>query len=220
MYFLEKNRINLGWIISKILRLINRPALRNCIISKKAKVGTGSNLINVSIGKYSYTGKNVNAVNAIIGNFCSIASYCCIGGGDHAKDLISTSPVFVKGRNCFGVNLTLSDIKLQKAVKIGNDVWIGEKVFIIDGITIGDGAIIGANSVVTHDIPPYAIAAGCPARIIRYRFASSVINVLLASKWWNLDDDVFRNNSSIFEEPINMDILKDLSKICGVSAKS
>jgi len=57
----------------------------------------------------------------------------------------------------------------ERPVVIGNDVWIGDRVMILPGIQIGNGAIVGAGSVVTHSIPDYAIAAGNPARIIKYR---------------------------------------------------
>lgn len=67
---------------------------------------------------------------------------------------------------------------------IGNDVWLGNHVIVKDGITIGDGAIVGANSVVTHDVPPYAIVAGNPARIIRFRFPEDKIERLLKVQWW------------------------------------
>ena len=108
------------------------------------------------------------AVNATIGPYCSIASYCCIGGGAHPTNLLSSSPVFYKGRNAFGKHFSSCDFEEARPVEIGNDVWIGEKVFVIDGIKIGDGAVIGAHSVVTHDIPPYAVAVGSPARVFRY----------------------------------------------------
>jgi hypothetical protein len=68
---------------------------------------------------------------------------------------------------------------------IGNDVWIGTQAWIKDGVTIGDGAIIAAHAVVTHDVPPYAIVGGSPARIIRYRFPDAMIERLLAVRWWD-----------------------------------
>lgn len=78
---------------------------------------------------------------------------------------------------------------------IGNDVWIGNDVVLKGGIAIGDGAVIAANSVVTKDVPPYAIVAGVPAKIIRFRFDSNVIDELLRIKWWNYNySDLPDNN--------------------------
>jgi len=70
--------------------------------------------------------------------------------------------------------------------KIGNDVWIGGNVVILTGVSVGDGAIVGANSVVTKDIPPYAIVAGAPARVLRKRFDDETIDQLAKSSWWTL----------------------------------
>ena len=68
---------------------------------------------------------------------------------------------------------------------IGNDVWIGYEAVILSGITIGDGAMIGTRAVVTKDVPPYAIVAGNPAKIIKYRFDDKRIKELLEEKWWD-----------------------------------
>jgi hypothetical protein len=72
----------------------------------------------------------------------------------------------------------------SKKLIIGNDVWIGSNTTVMGGLTIGDGAVIAANAVVTHDVPPYALAAGVPAQIKKYRFEHSVIERLLAVRWW------------------------------------
>jgi len=70
---------------------------------------------------------------------------------------------------------------------IGNDVWIGAQAVIKAGVTIGDGAVIGGNSLVTKDVPPYAIVGGTPAKVIKYRFPEPIINALLELKWWEFD---------------------------------
>ena len=75
---------------------------------------------------------------------------------------------------------------IQKGdIVIGNDVWIGMDVRILHGVTIGDGAVIGAGAIVTNDIPPYAIVAGNPAKLIKYRFSQDIIDKLLKIQWWN-----------------------------------
>ncbi|WP_280177539.1 CatB-related O-acetyltransferase [Pseudohoeflea suaedae] len=67
---------------------------------------------------------------------------------------------------------------------IGNDVWIGYGAFIRSGVTVGDGAVIGGMANVIHDVPPYAIVVGNPARVVRYRFSEDIIELLLKTKWW------------------------------------
>lgn len=182
-------KVNFGFWVSKALRFLNRPALRDCRVSKRARVGTGSNLVNVKMGDYSYCGKNCSMLDTEIGSFCSIASYCAIGGAAHPVGNVSSSPVFLKGRNVFKENLGNLAAAESKTVVIGSDVWIGEAVFVKEGVKIGHGAVVGAHSVVTEDVAPYAIVAGAPARLIRYRFSDEQIARLLASKWWELPAD-------------------------------
>ncbi len=123
-----------------------------------------------------------------IGNFCSIASDISILlGGEHRTDWVTT----------YAFNVTWAGVaghieghpKTKGDVIIGNDVWIGKGAMILSGVTIGDGAVIGAKAVVTKDVPPYAIVAGNPARIIRYRFDDETIRKLLAIAWWNWPDE-------------------------------
>lgn len=127
---------------------------------------------NILIGKYSTISKDLNAGDyvyigpgAIIYPRVSIGSYTMLGprviimGEDHIFDKPGTPTIF-SGR------------PLLPETKIGFDVWIGAGSFIRCGVTIGDGSIIGAGSIVTKDIPPFSIAAGNPAKIIRKRFAN------------------------------------------------
>lgn len=88
-----------------------------------------------------------------------------------------------------GMTLSATDkIEERKPIIIGNDVFIGANVTILDGIKIGDGAVIGAGAVVSKDIPPYAIAVGCPVSIIRYRFDNEQIDALKKIEWWTFDE--------------------------------
>ena len=70
---------------------------------------------------------------------------------------------------------------------IESDVWIGVDAVILRGVKVGVGAVIAANAVVTKDVQPYAIVAGVPARLIRYRFPENYQKHILASKWWQSD---------------------------------
>ena len=77
----------------------------------------------------------------------------------------------------------------SKQTSIGNDVFIGANVTVLDGVAIGDGAVIGAGVVVTKDIPPYAVAVGVPAKVVKYRFDDATIMALLEKQWWNGSED-------------------------------
>lgn len=189
------------YVYAKLVTYIQIPAIRNSKIDKRSWIGHRSNLINVTIGRYSYVGVNNSICNCNIGSFCSIGSYCAIGGGVHPLDKLSTSPVFYDRDNCFHIENFIAsshDCSKTPIVTLGNDVWVGENCFIKAGITIGDGVIVGAHSVITKDIPPYAIVAGIPAKIIRYRFSEEKIKDLLEMQWWNWNDSKIQANLNLF----------------------
>jgi acetyltransferase-like isoleucine patch superfamily enzyme len=157
-----------------------------------SQVGTAlSNTENLTVGKFSY-GPDPKVCSwgegakVYVGNFCSIAGEIEIFvGGDHRVDWISTYP-FMAFDYCWpNARGILGHPKTKGDVIIGNDVWIGHKAFILSGVTIGDGAVVGAKAVVTKNVPPYAIVAGNPARIVKYRFDEDTIAKLLTIAWWN-----------------------------------
>lgn len=120
-----------------------------------------------------------------IGRYCSFAKNVRFLGANHPMNYISTSPYFYN--KSFGFDVT--DVE-HKCLTIENDVWVGHSVIITSGCErIGTGAVVAAGSVVTKDIPPYAVVAGVPARIIKYRFTKEEIDMLLRSSWWNHSPD-------------------------------
>lgn len=197
--------MKLSYLYSKGVQAIQTSSLRNCKISKKAKVGKKSNFIDVTIGDFSYTGNNNSFCCVSIGKFCSIASYCAIGGGDHPCNYVSTSPVFYSKNNIFHKSFCEeSKEPKSKRVTIGNDVWIGENCFIKSGLTIGDGSIIGAHSVVTKNVEPYSIVVGNPSKILRFRFDKETIEWLLSLRWWDWDDSKLKRYGTFFDDPLKL----------------
>ncbi|TSD65883.1 CatB-related O-acetyltransferase [Inquilinus sp. KBS0705] len=151
------------------------------LINTTIEIGENTFIDNhCSIGSYTYIGSNTYITKAIIGRYCSIGNNVSIGPGEHDLNKISTSAWFYQSPY---------DTLTQKECVIGNDVWIGVDCIIKRGVTISDGAVIGANSVVTKDVPPYAIVVGSPAKVLKYRFDDKGVHVLMASGWWNYDLD-------------------------------
>ncbi|CAM3686392.1 CatB-related O-acetyltransferase [Vibrio aerogenes] len=123
----------------------------------------------------------------IIGKFCAIARNITfiMNGANHSMTGFSTYPFYIFGQGWEKAAPTAESQSYKGDTVIGNDVWLGYDVTIMPGIRIGHGAIIAAKSVVTHDIPPYSIAGGHPASVIRYRFDQATIETLLEIAWWD-----------------------------------
>jgi acetyltransferase-like isoleucine patch superfamily enzyme len=155
-------------------------------------------LTNLELGDYSYVGARCHLNNVKIGKFCSIAPDVKCGLGKHpSRGFVSSHPAFyathyhLVEKNAF---------EEYAETRIGHDVSVGANAIILDGVSIGHGAIIGANAVVTKDIPPYAIAVGTPAKVVRYRFSEEEIDMLLASEWWNQSDEWLRQNHRAMQD--------------------
>lgn len=161
----------------------------HCSFGNRNTVYENVTLHNVKLGDFTYVASGSVISNTIVEKFCSIGPDCKIGLGKHpTRDFVSTHPIFFSTLKQAQISFVDRNYFEEfEKIKIGNDVWIGANVIVIDGINIGDGAIIAAGSVVTKDIPPYAIVGGIPAKIIRYRFENDAIFKLLEIKWWDMD---------------------------------
>ena len=169
------------------------------------KIHKYSDITDAEIGSYSYIGQRCVLSNCLIGKFCSIAANVKVISSTHpTREYVSTSPVFHSLQNQCGTTFVketnfqeIQTINNRYAV-IGNDVWLGEDVSILGGITIGDRAIVAAGSIVTKNVPPYAIVGGVPAKIIRYRFDEITIKELRQDQWWNKSVDWIKKNAYLF----------------------
>ena len=195
--------MNLSYLYGKFFKKIVRgKCVINSKIHKTARINSGATIVGSTIGRYSYTGSDDEIVNCEIGQFCSISDEVMIGGAEHPIEWVSTSPVFQNVKHS-GPKKRFAkfDFDGVKRSFIGSDVWIGKRVIVKAGVTIGDGAVVGAGSVVTKDVPPYAVVAGVPAKIIKYRFDEDTIEKMLNSKWWELSDDDIQHYAYLIKNP-------------------
>lgn len=147
----------------------------------------------VNVGNFSYGGifclNHNDSARLNIGNFVSIGpEVAFIPASDHDTGTLSTFPY--KTKITSGETEALS----KGNITIGDDVWIGYNATILSGVTIGQGAVIAAGAVVTSDIPPYSVAAGVPAKVIKHRFSEDVIDYLLTLDYSKLTDDMVREH--------------------------
>lgn len=170
----------------------------------------------VEVGRHSYgkpkvrtwvsaDGRIRHGGRLLIGAFTSIGDGVQIlTGGEHVIGCTTTSPLRTL------LNLPGVDRDGQPSTKgdvvIGNDVWIGSEAMILSGVHIGDGAVIGARALVSRNVPPYAVAAGNPARVVRFRFEPHVIQDLLALSWWTWPDELVAQRADLLLSTRSEDI--------------
>lgn len=139
------------------------------------------------IGPNSYGGVQIGGFGE--GMTCKIGDYCSFAidtlillGGNHRIDWVTTYPfsrIWAEAEHIEGHPRSNGD------VVIGSDVWVGARSIILSGVTVGHGAVVAANSVVTHDVAPYQIVRGNPAKSLKYRFQNQIVLSLLEIAWWN-----------------------------------
>lgn len=154
----------------------------------------------VTIGRFStINGPNTDIVSLInpvtIGSFCSIARNVSIQEFNHRYDRLST---YHMHHNIFKETRT-SDLYSNGPVEIGNDVWVGTQCVITSGAKIGNGAVVAANSVVIGEVPPFAIVAGSPARVLKFRFDEARIKEIEAMQWWDWPIEKIKQHKQLFE---------------------
>lgn len=150
-----------------------------------------------------------------VGKYCSIGRECNFFlHANHRPDWITTSsqlwgPVTPEIAE---MHMQMGHPSCKGDITIGNDVWIGAKSTVMSGVKISDGVVIGSGSVVTKDVPPYAIVVGNPAKVIKYRFEEHQINDLLNIAWWNWSETKIKEESMmLWSKDIN-DFIKKHKK--------
>jgi phosphonate metabolism protein (transferase hexapeptide repeat family) len=164
--------------------------IRNCKLGSWTDIGPRVSLTETEVGEYTYFARDASAIYAKIGKFCSIASHVRINPGNHPVHRVTQHHCTYR-RVRYGLD-TRDDRdffqwRSADRVEIGHDVWLGHGVLVLAGVVIGTGAAVGAGAVVTKDIPPYAIAVGVPAQVIRYRFDADTVARIMNTRWWDWD---------------------------------
>lgn len=181
----------------------------NCDLGNYVRIAQQASVRSCKIGDYSSIGRYSKINYSHIGKFCSISWDVTIGATNHPVNTISThSFPYIKR-----IGFVSEDNRSLSETRLGNDVWVGCNSVILPGANIGDGAVIGAGSVVTKDIPDYAIVAGVPAKIIKYRFEEDIRTKLKEVEWWNFPYSALEENIELFQKPIDLTTIDKLIEI-------
>ncbi|RME56127.1 antibiotic acetyltransferase [Candidatus Parcubacteria bacterium] len=179
-------------------RLAERKRLKNLSFPLKrpvVKVGHGTYFNHATV--YAWHEDDIFEV----GSYCSIADdVVFLLGGEHFKDHVTTWPWYDFLDKAKGDRQLKNTSKGQ--VKVGNDVWVGHGALILSGVELATGTVVGAGAVVTKSTPPYAVVAGNPAKIIKFRFDQETIEGLLASRWWKMKPEELSKLYDLMDHPV------------------
>jgi acetyltransferase-like isoleucine patch superfamily enzyme len=176
----------------------------------------------ISVGRYNYGELHLQVWQSkeqklIVGDFVSIApGVLFLLGGNHRYDTISTYPFDAELNDFDFTSGKIEEEKTNGPIILKDDVWIGTKAMIMSGVTIHQGAIVAAGSVVTKDVPPYAIVGGNPAKVIKYRFDDATIQQLVAkADYSKLTIEKIEKNISLFSTPLDNNNISSLLDLFG-----
>jgi phosphonate metabolism protein (transferase hexapeptide repeat family) len=161
-------------------------AVRDCVLGPYVEIGPRCRIAETEFGAYSYVAGDAEIIYARIGRFVSIASHTRINPGNHPMQR-ATQHHFTYRASDYGLgddDAAFFDWRRSHGVEIGHDAWIGHGAVVMPGRRIGIGAVVGSGTIVTKDVPDYAICVGNPGRILRFRFAEAVRQSLLRIAWW------------------------------------
>ena len=174
--------------LSKEARVDPTAHIRKSSLGAWTSVGARTTIAETVMGDYSYVVNDSSIIYTEIGRFCSIAAHTRINPGNHPLERAALHHFTYRSLSYqLGPEDDAAFFEWRRSHKVtlGHDVWIGHGAVILPGVTIGNGAGIGAGAVVSKDVPPFAVVAGVPAKIIRYRFDEAMQEALTRIAWWN-----------------------------------
>jgi phosphonate metabolism protein (transferase hexapeptide repeat family) len=174
----------------------NKSTVQDTELGIYIDIGPYCHIFESSLGDYTYCAGFNQIAYTEIGKFCSIATGVRINPGNHPAYARVAQHHFTYRSRQYGLaedddEKFFTWRRIQK-VFIGNDVWIGHNAVIMPGVTIGDGAVVGSGAIVTHDMKPYEVAVGVPARVIKRRFDEKTASGIQSTRWWEWDHDTLK----------------------------
>ncbi|MBL1118593.1 phosphonate metabolism protein/1,5-bisphosphokinase (PRPP-forming) PhnN [Streptomyces sp. 110] len=179
-------------------------------LGRYTEVGQGSRLADVELGDYSYCDRYCDLANTTVGKFSNIASFVRIGATDHPLDRVSLHHFMYRSAKYWPDAEDDAEWfakRSSRRTKIGHDTWIGHGAQVKPDVVVGNGAVIASGAIVTKDVPPYAIVAGVPARIIRFRQPPEIAERLERLAWWDWDHATLRERLDDFRTLNAADLL-------------
>ncbi|EPX75551.1 CatB-related O-acetyltransferase [Salipiger mucosus] len=197
-------QVSISWLKSRGVEALSRGGLNNKVtLPRNTQIEAPASLkwtqyeFRLELGAFSYQVSGY-CFGAKIGRYCSFGEEVQIGRQNHPMSWISTSPAFYLGDRLFDLDGGFEGAEgyhdyafdfegpptRPRITTIGNDVWIGHGAQVMAGVTIGDGAVVASGAVVSKDVPPYAVVAGNPAVIKKWRVPPIFVSPLLRTKWW------------------------------------
>ena len=191
--------------------------MTDCNIGSYARIERRAMLFNVLMGTCCNIGWNSTVRNCKIGDYTGFAWNVTIGGAQHQQHTMTMRSIaFDKWYDFIDA---VEEERMKKdetfdwyhgGIVIGNDVWGGAGCQVMRGVTVGDGAILGAGSVVTHNVGPYEIWAGVPAKKIGQRFSDEIIAEFEEMQWWKWPREVIKENIAYFQKIVDLQLLKEV----------
>jgi phosphonate metabolism protein (transferase hexapeptide repeat family) len=174
---------------------IHRTAsVRASTFGRYCEVGARTKVAESSFGDYAYVVNDSDIIYTDVGKFCSIAAHTRINPGNHPLQRVALSH-FTYRSSSYDLGQDDPDFfnwRRSFRCVMGNDVWIGHGAIVLPGVKLGNGAAVGAGTVVTKDVPPFAIVVGNPGRVLRYRFEPAIIAALERIAWWDWEHEQLR----------------------------